>query len=76
MITEQLLDEQNFPPEGRTKSAPIGKLFYFTPEEEIAIRRAIRKAVTFMKGFGQAPPQQQIDISHYDNIIKTKWYGR
>ncbi len=57
------------------KSSPLDtRLFLFTPAEERAIRRAVRSSVKFMQSFGQAPAQPPIDLTHYLNTEKFKWY--
>ena len=56
------------------QDAPVPRLFTFTPAEEATIQRAIRNSIRFMQTFGQAPKQPEIDLSHYENADKTKWY--
>lgn len=52
------------------------KLFRYTEEEELRIERAKLGAIRFMAKFGQAPKRPQIDLTHYENTNKTKWYDQ
>lgn len=56
------------------QDTPAPRLFPFTPAEEAAMRRAIRSSIRFFQTFGLAPKQPEIDLSHYENTDKTKWY--
>lgn len=48
----------------------------YTPEENEAIYLMCIASAKFMERFGQVPPQPQIDLSHYENDNKTRWYGK
>ena len=52
------------------------KLFRYTDEEEQRIANAKRGAALFMATFGLAPKQPQVDLTHYENTNKTKWYDQ
>ncbi len=49
--------------------------FRFTPEDNCRMFLHCCAAAKFMSGFGQAPRPPEIDLTHYENSNKTKWYN-
>lgn len=52
------------------------KLFHYTDEQEERIKQAKLDAIRFMAKFCQGSKRPQIDLSHYENTDKTKWYDQ
>ena len=50
------------------------KLFHYTDEQEERIKQAKLDAIRFMAKFGQGAKRPQIDLTRYENKIKTNWY--
>lgn len=54
--------EQNHKPRRKPKS---GRLFEFTEQDELCIKRAIRLSKRFMAKFGKGVKHPKIDRRHY-----------